>query len=382
MPSVPVQQGQPFESTHDVGLPSLVGTITFRIEDGQGNVISGPSTSNVVASPDNPGVYTWTATAPAATGQYIVMASIDGTFDLGTVSVDGLVVVEAGAAAAPPLPAPAEGVTAYGFCQTWVSADDVADACDSFTGGTLTEPLEVWAVVATEVLFEMSGRVYTGECGPITVRPCADACGCWAIAANRGIAGWLWDPSAGRWACEGRSCGCSPLSEVWLAGNPREIAEVRLDGVALDPSEYRLDPRGRLVRLRDVSEPNTRLTWPGCQILDLDDSEEGTFAIDYTYGLDPPQSGIEAAKALACQLWSAANNSGRCKLPANVKQVVRSGMTLQIGGMIAESLKQGATGILAIDSFVAAHGADGDVPGVWSPDIAPYPRRVGGPSGS
>lgn len=261
-------------------------------------------------------------------------------------------------------------------CEPWVTADQVADCCSAFTGGTDTAELEDYAEVAGEVMHELSGGVYTGECGPITVRPCADACGCWALVASRGVSGWGWDPAAGRWQCGGRSCGCSPLSEIQLAGHVREIDEVRIDGVALDPSEYRLDPHGRLVRMRDPTEPNVRLTWPGCQILDLDDTEEGTFAIDYTYGLDPPQSARDAAAQLACQLWAACNNSGRCKLPQGTRQLVRGGLTVQIGGLIADSLRTGATGILAIDAFIAAHASKG-TPSVWSPDLPPYPRRVG-----
>lgn len=371
------QQAATIESTQDVGESGLTGTITFRITDGQGNVVAGPSTANVVESPGDPGIYTWSTTAPGTIGQYTIEASTDGSYDVDTVSVESLTVHPAGAVATLPPIAPIEGIATYGFCQAWISADDVADACEAFTGGTDTEPLEQWAVVATEVLFEASGRIYTGECGPITVRPCADACGCWAVVANRGVDGWGWDPRAGQWACEGRSCGCSPVSEIMLAGRPREVTEVLIDGLAIDPSEYRLDNGGRLVRLRDPLEPNLRLTWPGCQIIDLDDSEEGTFAISYTYGLDPPQSGRLAAAALACQLWAAANNSGRCKLPNNTKVLVRGGVTIGIGTLIAQSLLKGETGILAIDAFIAAHGEDGDVPGVWSPDLPPYPRRVG-----
>jgi hypothetical protein len=304
--------------------------------------------------PPSSGTYNWRWEGTGA-----VVASSEGSF---TVSASAL----------------GEERLDTGPCEPWVTAEDVADYCEAtFTGGTDTSVLEPYAAVAGDVFFELSGRVYTGECGPITARPCADECGCWAIAAHRGVAGWAWDPAAGRWACAGRSCGCSPTSEVQLAGYPRQIVEVRIDGVPLEDWEYRLDPRGRLVRMRDPAEPNTRLTWPACQIIDLPDTEEGTFAIDYTHGLDPPDAGREAAMALACQMWSARNNSGRCKLPQNTKSIVRGGLTLQIGGLIAASLKEGATGILAIDSFIAAHGDDGNVPSVWSPDLPPYPRRVG-----
>lgn len=349
----------------DDDVPTTPATVILQVERPNGTIdeyefgvdleLTNPSTGyfELEYLPPSPGTYNyrWASTDPDAAGE--------GGFTVGTSALGSI-------------------VPTLGPCEQWVTAEDVADYCGStYAGGSDTSPLERFAAVASSTFFHLSGRAYTGECGPIVVRPCADGCGCWSAAAARYASGWAWDPTLGRWGCGGRYCGCSPTSEVHLAGYPRSIIEVKIDGLALTADEYRLDPRGKLVRMRDPNEPATRLLWPGCQIIDLDDTEEGTFSVEYTYGLDPPQAGKDAAAALACQLYLARNNDGRCKLPQNTKALVRGGLTVQVGGMIADSLRKGTTGILAIDTFIAAHGGDGDEPSVWSPDLPPSPRQVG-----
>lgn len=261
-------------------------------------------------------------------------------------------------------------------CEPWVTGEEVADCCESFAGGTDPEAialLEPYAEAATDILYGLSGGAFKGECGPITVRPCNSDCSCFSILD----AGWAWDRLASRWYNGQRTCGCRCTSEIHLSGWPREILEVRIDGVALGGDEYRLDDGFRLVRMRDPADPSRRVLWPGCQILDLDDTEEGTFAIDYTYGVDPPQAAKDAAVALACQLFGACNPaSGRCTLPRGVTALARAGVTINLDA-IGKALADGATGILAIDVFLARYGDGAGQPTVWSPDIDPYPRRVG-----
>ena len=54
-------------------------------------------------------------------------------------------------------------------------------------------------------------------------------------------------------------CGCQPLDTAPLPGHPvREIIEVKIDGVVVDPTTYRLDGRRKLVRTRDPLEPDVR----------------------------------------------------------------------------------------------------------------------------
>lgn len=304
-----------------------------------------------------------------------------GTFNYRWETTDPTIVAEGSFTAAASALGQEQLVT--GPCEAWVSGDDVADYCgSSFTGGSDTSVLDPYAAVASDVFYELSGRVYSGECGPKIVRPCADGCSCWGRVLTRIGTSPVstvveWNVGSARWHCDGRPCGCSPVSEVQLAGYPRSIVEVKIDGDVVDPADYRLDPRGKLVRLRDSADPDAPVRWPGCQIIDLPDTEPGTFSVEYLHGIDPPQAGRDAAAALACQLYMARTNNGRCQLPQSVRTVMKGGVTSQIGGLIASSLREGATGVLAIDAFIAAHGQDGNEPSVWSPDLPAYPRLVG-----
>ena len=159
------------------------------------------------------------------------------------------------------------------------------------------------------------------------------------IVPTWGGMGWRWP--AGHSGC---SCGCVP--EVWLGRSDIQgIAQVKIDGDVVPPSSYRLDRRSYLVRT-DGDQ------WPSCQAIALDDSEEGTFSVSFWYGEEPTDLAVAAASALACQLWAACNNAGRCKLPKGTQSVVRGGTVIQLGALLAESLKIGSTGILAIDTFV------------------------------
>ena len=261
---------------------------------------------------------------------------------------------------------------------------EVSLCCDGFdTATTEEQDAAIWG--ASEILFQISNRVYSGECSAENVRPCNQGCGCWGLWSEGIGFVWEWDRTAARWSCEGKTCGCSPTSDVVLSGVPiREITEVLIDGVPLDPDEYALMEPNRLVRMRDVTDPKRRLVWPGCQIMDLPETEPGTFAISYTYGADPPQSGRAAAAALACELFKACGGeTGECALPENVTRVVREGLTMESVGLAAGAIKAGTTGILDIDAFVgifAGYGSSGRS-SVWSPDLD-YPRRFRPPTGT
>lgn len=236
-----------------------------------------------------------------------------------------------------------------GPCIPWITADDVAAACDALDGSD-PSVYDAAALSASETLFQLSGRQFTGECGPVTVRPC--------------------DPTA---RCGPSPCGCCWTSRVKLAGVVRQIAEVKIDGTALDAGEYRVDQRRWLVRLADAD--GRRQRWPACQRLDLADTEDRTFAVTYTYGVDPPQAGLDAAAELACNLAAAAGG-GECDLPAGTVRVTRQGITIDL----ERFLEKGVTGLRLVDVFLQAFNPAGrrSPSTVWSPDVQPYPRRVGG----
>jgi hypothetical protein len=369
-----------FEATFNSGLTGLVGTVAFRLDDNQNVTVFGPTTAGILEIGVT-GIYSLVLTAPAAEGDYSMIWSEDGSFDEKHSTSEDLTVAASilGLSPLPPLTDFGPGTTPP--CSAWTTRAGAASCCEGFADDT-TDAQDAAIRAATEILYAASNGLYPGECSVDNVRPCSQHCGCWG-PWSYGL-GYSWDPTRGRWACETQVCGCAPVSEVTLAGVPiREITEVLIDGVALDPTEYALMEPNRLVRVRDIAEPHRRLVWPGCQIIDLPETEEGTFAISYTYGADPPQAGRTAAAALACQIWQACSPGGECDLPENVTRIVRDGITMETGNMAAAALKSGMTGIAAIDSFIGQFGTTGAAgrSSVWSPDLQ-YPVRFRQASGS
>lgn len=270
-----------------------------------------------------------------------------------------------------------------GLCEPWINGEDVADCCGvDYTTDTAVL-LEDAAEKSSEVLFEASGRIYTGICESV-VRPCRVGCGCFGYQILEGSGYvvppvWWWNPQ-GWWMNDcGDRCGCDPVSRVHLAGYPVvSISQVKIDGAIIPASEYRLDEQRYLTRMADAD--GNPQAWPACQRMDLPATETGTFQISYTHGEAPTLLGIEAATEFACQLYRACpGTEGECELPAGVTKVVRQGVTVEVISSLAKMIRSGATGLPLVDSFIAAANPSGlrMRPAVYSPDVAPYPRPEG-----
>jgi hypothetical protein len=323
------------------------------------------------------GTFTWECVGAGA-----VAATGDGTF---TILPSGVLAPEE--TAGPTL----------GPCAPWISGEDVARN----SGGILTDFADVYllddyAYEASAALFEISGRRFTGRCGPITVRPCRNHCSCWA-PASLGLGPWYWTSypwGVGAWGWYnemGDRKGCQPLSRVRLAGYPvREIVEVKIDGQVLPPVDdngnpnYRLDLYRDLIRMGDPGAPPGEgdgryqpRHWPGCQDMDLDDTEVGTFSITYYRGVDPPQLGRDAAAQLAVQLYLSATGSG-CQLPAGTTRVTRQGVEVERGLLANWFDPTKATGIPSVDLFLRAYfeQRSGRPSLVFSPDLQQHPVRM------
>lgn len=284
-----------------------------------------------------------------------------------------------------------------GPCEAWIDGTDVADCCSVVPGSEGASFFDVMALEASAALFEISGRQFPGLCTR-TVRPCQDGCGCWG-SPSTGLGPWAWSlaswggsGSAGGgwwwWNECGDRCGCGVLSRVRLAGYPvREIVEVKIDGVVLDPLDadgnpnYRLDDRRNLIRMDSPGPPVVPRRWPACQNLALDETQQGTFAVTYKWGLEPPELGRRAAAALACQLVLSCPGSGAdCVLPSGATRIVRQGVEVDRGILINWFDPTKATGIVPLDMFLRAYWPDRDArrtPAVWSPDVQPFARQVG-----
>jgi hypothetical protein len=276
-----------------------------------------------------------------------------------------------------------------GPCVAWCSGADVA-ACRGDTTASEFSLFDGKAVEASMLLFELTGRQFSGLCEQ-TVRPCRDVCGCgWSrwipsdVALPTWSFGW-WGGYGWGWLNResGSYCGCEALSRVKLAGYPvREIVEVKIDGVVLGPVDvdgnpnYRLDNWRWLTRMAAPGPPVQARRWPGCQNLALDDTETGTFSVSYRYGVSPPPLGVAAAASLASELYNACG-TGDCKLPSRVVKIVRQGVTYDRVSAAAAALREGASGLPLVDAFIAGYPGTGRRPAVWSPDVQQFARRVG-----
>jgi len=76
-----------------------------------------------------------------------------------------------------------EEVARTGACTPWISGADVAAMqwvkeasgrlieASKLNEGELAEICALCATAASDAMYEASGRVFTGSCGPVTVRP-------------------------------------------------------------------------------------------------------------------------------------------------------------------------------------------------------------------
>lgn len=330
--------GEVFEAIYESGTTGLVGNLAVAIHDNQSNVVFGPTTLNIVeliVDGQPIGTYRAMLTAPMAEGQYSINWSNDGSFDPQAGGAEEDLLVENTTLTLPSLGAEVGAV----LCSAWTTAEDVVGCCSAEIGSDTTF-LEASIVAASEMLYDASGRQFPGICER-TVRPCQiDSCLCGGQVLSRGhLVGW--DGSC--WG--GFNCGCQPESRVKLAGYVRSITQVKIDGVVLDPSEYFVQGHRWLIH----RSPGR---WPQCQIIDLPDTEDGTFSVTYEFGKAPPVSGQLAAQALACEITKSCTPGVECALPTGVVRVTRQGLTLERSFFVRDRFGVWATGIGAVDFFL------------------------------
>lgn len=257
-----------------------------------------------------------------------------------------------------------------GPCAPWIDGDDVADCCNvETTSGSLFDTV---AEQASDLLFEISGRLYAGECAR-TVRPACDSCMCGYQVLSRGHIIGPWDYGYPLNLCDSCLVACSP-SLVKLAGVPvREILEVKIDGAVLAATEYRLFNDRYLQRLNDAH-------WPHRQNLTLADTEDNTWSVYYSYGADPPSLGVSAAASIACELYKECSGE-TCVLPKGVTRITRQGITIDKLAFTSWGYREGrwATGLPLVDAFLATVNPAGlqRRPVFWAPGKRQYAQDWG-----
>jgi len=221
---------------------------------------------------------------------------------------------------------------------------------------TVSPVITGWAVdTATDVLWAKTGMRF--GISTVKLRPCRRTCRATTFP------GGLWDPwpgvgwgslpygSGGGWgvigagcsAC-GDSCSCSTLQEIALPAPVNAIVEVRLDGIVLSGSGYRVDDNRLLVRTDGG-------VWPYCQNLRLDDTQPGTFSVTAAFGEDIPSGASGAVGELACELIRAKGGED-CQLPRNVTSLARQGVTITLPDLTTLLHDKHMLGLRIADLFI------------------------------
>lgn len=372
-----VGAGQPFEATFGAGISGLVGTVQVAVEDNDGNVVIGPTAADIteiVIAATPTGVYAWNcAAAPAVLGQYTIVWSQDGLWDpINTSAPEDLVVVNQAVGPLPPIPPPAEGGLTPGPCTAWTTGEDVAACCSVETSsGAIFDDA---ADAASQLLFELSGRQFSGQCGPRTVRPGCDGCWCGYQILSRGYVIGPWDYGYPLYLCDTCLLACDP-SAVKLAGYPiREITGVKINGDTVPVDDYTLMNNRYLVRLDGQR-------WPAMQNLTDPDTEDNTFSISYTYGMSPPALGMMAAAQLGCELYKACSGD-TCALPNGTTRVIQQGIVIEKLAFTNWAFRDRSwrTGLPLVDAFLSAYNPAGIKrrPVFWAPGRHQYAQSYGG----
>lgn len=142
--------------------------------------------------------------------------------------------------------------------------------------------------------------------------------------------GWL----HGRFDDEGGARCC----EITLHRQPvASIDEVRLYGVAMASSEYRLE--GSTLR-------RVNACWPADEVCD-----PPPVSVDYTWGVTPDATALAAAGELACEMIRALTGDRDCRLPQAATQIVRQGVSVT-KSQLDVLIKNGLTGLPIVDAFI------------------------------
>lgn len=215
--------------------------------------------------------------------------------------------------------------------------------------------------VAQEILFYKTGMQFD-QC-QVTLRPCRSDCFGnesfpWSTQWREWGAGWPYPYLyAGQWfnlGCAGcvGTCSCAAISEVLLPHPVSSVDDVTIDGVALDPLEDHVivyDHR-RLIRIDGER-------WPLCNDFSKIAGEVGTWTITVTTGTPVPELGRVALGELMQELINACVGAA-CRLPNNVQQIVRQGVT-QTRFDPTVMFGEGKVGLYFSDLFIGTYNPQG-----------------------
>lgn len=248
--------------------------------------------------------------------------------------------------------------------------------CDGWSTPTWTCVLSPAAAAVTgiavqaaaDVLYAFTGR-RLGTC-QVTIRPCRRDCfgGIWPFSTQWWEFG-VWPRPVfyqGSWfnltcgQCTS-GCSCSIVSEVLLPSPVASVISVKVDGVTLPTSAYRVDNYRLLVRT-DGGQ------WPICNNLNLADTEVGTWSVTLTYGETVSPLGNLALGELATQFAKLIACDKDCAIGKPVQQLVRQGVTMNFLDP-NELFANGRIGLYLSDLFISVENPKGLTSPSWVYDV-------------
>lgn len=235
-------------------------------------------------------------------------------------------------------------MTSFGPTQPW----PIRWMCDVET----TSPILTGyaAMFATEVIHDLSGRQFGTT--RLTLRPCKRSCleDAWIVGE------WLPGRSSyptpalinGQWfnltcgSCWG-TCTCTTLSEIKLPNPVSAIVQVKIDGSTVPVTGYALADSQMLIRTGGA-------VWPLCNDLSRPDTAAGTWSVTFDVGRAVPEGAAWAVGELACEIIRAASGED-CRLPRNVTQLARQGVTITLPD-VTTLFAKGLTGLPLADMWI------------------------------
>lgn len=207
-----------------------------------------------------------------------------------------------------------------------------------------------------------------GTC-PITVRPCR-AGGYWNQSHTIPEYRPFFTPAigaGGQWinltCCSQLGCECEVACAIDLPRPVQGVTEVKVDGAVVDPANYYVS--------------NNKVVWtgagdcpfPASQDLGKPDTELGTFSITYLNSYPVDSVGACAVASLALEFAKSFTGAGKCRLPSNVRNVNRQGVSMEL---VVGAFTDGVTGLREVDSYIALWNPGNLRSGarVWTPDMA------------
>jgi hypothetical protein len=233
----------------------------------------------------------------------------------------------------------------------WVSTSDLGSYSDS-------EFSYDAAKVASQLLFQLSGRKYSGATTVTERYVCATRGHNYGLARGTTTAALVNGdvqniPLTAYDFYETASDGITTGSRLRLRGKPVTKVHAIRDhlGEIINPNYYYLSDHS-------VIQPVRGVPWRPCNV-----------EVTYTYGVEAPAMGKMAARMLAiefCKMWSGED----CELPQRVTSIARQGVSYTILDP-QEFVAQGRTGIYFVDMFLKSVNPDNakNRARVFSPDL-------------